>query len=85
MDKNYKNLVAAIMLQAVKDYFVKRKYDTEKKTEAMFIKKRKMILKDLRSDYMDTLSNGTSLIVAEQLEKHPKEIRARLLKMPKEE
>lgn len=77
-DQNIRNLACAIILQAVRDYFTKTVYKTEKKTEAMFDRKRKKILKDLRSSYMDTLSNGTSVVVAEQLEKHPEDIAARL-------
>lgn len=77
-DANLRNLACAIILQAAKDYFTKEEYLTEEKTETMFIRKRKAILKDLRSSYMDTLSNGTSIIVAEQLELHPEEIAARL-------
>ena len=77
-DQNIHNLACAIILRAVKDYFKKRKYATSKKTEDMFLKKRKAILKDLRSDYMDLISGGMSVIVAEQLEKNPKQIFARL-------
>lgn len=75
MSKNYKNLVAAIMLQATRDYF-------HKKTTP---EKRQRILKDLRSKWMRDLTDGTSVNIAEQLEKHPKEIRSRLRKMPEEE
>lgn len=84
-DLAVRELACAIMLQAAKDYFIKEKYKTEKKTEAMFIKKRKTILEDLRSSYMDLLSNGTSIVVAEQLELHPDEIAERLNKIPKED
>lgn len=77
-DQSIRNLACAIILQAVKDYFTKTEYKTEEKTEAMFIEKRKTILKDLRSHYMDMLSKGTSVIVAEQLELHPEDIAARL-------
>lgn len=67
-DTNIRNLAAAITLQAVKDYF------DENVTDA----KRKVILKDLRSAHMDFITNGMSIIVAEQLEKHPEEIAERL-------
>lgn len=77
-DASIRNLACAIVLQAVRDYFTKEEYKTEKKTESMFAKKRKTILKDLRSPYMEMLSNGTSVVVAEQLEKHPEEIVARM-------
>jgi hypothetical protein len=39
---------------------------------------RKAILKDLRSRYMNEISDGMSVIVAEQLELHPEEIAERL-------
>lgn len=60
-----RNLAAAVVLRAVKDYF-------ERPT------RQKEILKDLRSDWMDTLTNGTSVNVAEQLEKRPAEIVKRM-------
>lgn len=77
-EANLKELGCAITMQAVKDYFTKKVYNTEEKTEARFAKKRKSILKDLRSPYMDLLTNGMSIIVAEQLELHPEEIAERL-------
>ena len=61
-----RQLAAAITLQAVKDYFNGS------------AKKKQLILKDLRSDWMQSLTGGTSKNVAEQLELHPKEIRERL-------
>lgn len=67
-DYAIRQLASAIILQAVKDYFIKKEYKTVKKTEEMFDKKRKEIIKDLRSAYMDMLSNGQSVLVAEQLE-----------------
>lgn len=77
-DKNIHNLACAIVLQAVRDYFHKDKYKSKDKTEKMFPKKQKRILKDLRSEYMDFISGGLSVVVAEKLESNPKEIRARL-------
>lgn len=68
-----KNLVAAITLQAVRDYF--QSTDGGKK----------VILKELRSPWMQMLTDGQSEVVAEQLEKHPKEIEARIRRMPKED
>ena len=70
-----RTLGAAICLQAVKDYC------HPETTKAM---KRK-ILKDLRSGYLDALTDGTSLVVAEQLEKNEWEIKARLRKCKNEE
>lgn len=66
--REYKNLVAAIMLQAAKDYV----NGTEKQ--------QKQILRDLRSKYMRSLTDEQSAIIAEQLELHPREIRKRLRK-----
>ena len=61
-----RQLAAAVTLQAAKDYF--RADDKQKRT----------ILKDLRSNWMDTFTNGTSILVAKQLEFHPAEVEARL-------
>lgn len=83
-DYAIRQLASAIILQAVRDYFIKKEYKTVKKTEEMFDKKRKEIIKDLRSAYMDMLSNGQSVLVAEQLEKHPEEIAVRLHKYEEE-
>lgn len=63
---NYRQLAAAIALQAVKDYF-----ETTRRGKHN-------ILKDLRSEYMVQITNGESLIVAERLESHPEEIAARV-------
>ena len=60
------NLAAAITLQSVKDFVS----GTEKE--------RNTILDDLRSQRMQFITRGKSLIVADQLEKHPAEIAARL-------
>ena len=65
-DANIRSLACAILMQAVKDYL----YTTPEKQA--------VILKDLRSPYMDLLTNGTSIVVADQLELHPEEIRERL-------
>ena len=78
MDANIRNLACAITMQAVRDYFTKRECKTKEKTEELFAKKRKAILKDLRSTWMKTITDGMSLIVAEQLELHPDEIAERL-------
>ena len=72
-DQAIKSLAAAVMLQAVKDYF------------KMAQSKRAEIIKDLRSRWMQDLSGGMSLVVAEQLLKHPAEIRARVLVFEKDE
>ena len=66
---NARQLVAAIMLQATRDYC---------KEESK--PKRNAILKDLRSSHMDFVSNGMSAIIAEQLEKNADEIKIRIMK-----
>ena len=71
--ENIRSLTSAIMLQAVKDF------------ARGSAKNRQAILKDLRSKWMDFISDGFSLIVAEQLEKHPEEIIARMHKYANEE
>ena len=65
--RNVRQLAMAILLQATRDY-CRNKSDGN----------RKAILKDLRSNHMDFVSNGTSIMVADQLEKHPEEIAERL-------
>ena len=65
---NYRNLGCGIVLQAVKDFF----------EPFISVAKKNKILKDLRSGHLVALSDGLSLVVAEQLEKNPKEIAERL-------
>ena len=67
-DMSVRNLAAAIIMQAVRDYCAKKATD----------KKKAAILKDLRSERMDFITNGMSVVAAEQLELHPKEIAERL-------
>ena len=67
--ENIKELASAIMLQAVKDYC---------RCDAPL--RRKVILKDLRSSWMVTISDGESIIVAERLELYLDEIKARVCK-----
>ena len=64
-----RQLAMAILLQATRDY-------CKSKSEG----NRKVILKDLRSNRMDFISDGTSIMVAEQLELHPDEICERVRK-----
>ena len=65
-ERNVRQLSAAVIMQAVRDYL---RTSTANKIA---------ILKDLRSDWMCFLSNDMSKVVAEQLEKNPKEIAERL-------
>lgn len=69
-DNVIRQLSAAVLLRAVKDYFGKKSTP----------KRRAEILKDLRSPWMDFLTNGDAIKVAERLEKYPDEIRKRLKK-----
>ena len=66
---NARQLFMAVLHKAVRDYCSS---SSETRCTA--------ILKDLRSSRMDTLSNGMSIIVAEQLENNYDAIRARVLK-----
>jgi hypothetical protein len=70
-----RNLGSAIVLQAVRDYLAKNATPQSKAA----------IIKDLRSAWMYMLSNGTSIVVAEQLERNPEEIRQRLRRNEKED
>ena len=60
-EENVKQLVAAILLQAVEDY-VSGNYD------------RKNILRELRSKHMERLSGDMGKITAERLEFHLDEV-----------
>lgn len=68
MRKNYRDFGCAVVLQAVKDFF-----------DGSHQKKR-AILKDLRGSWLNLITDGTAEIVAEQLELHPEEIKARIKK-----
>lgn len=67
-DPNIRNLACAITMQVIRDYF-----DCPKQ--------RHQILRDLRSSYMDMLTDGLSVMTADQLERNPEAIRARIRKM----
>ena len=67
-DADAKNIACAITMQAVKDYFA----------TGVTEKKKQTILIELRSEWMKFIHDGMSLIVAEQLELHPEEIRERV-------
>lgn len=74
MEQNLRQLACAITLQAVKDFCAGTPAN------------QRVILKELRSPYMDFITSGTSLVVADELEKHPEEIaeRVRYLRTAKE-
>ena len=69
MYENYKRLGLAIAKQAVKDYF-----------NTNDSKKKKTILKELRSEYLALLTDGMGELIADQLELHPEEIKKKLKK-----
>lgn len=68
INEAYKQLGFAIVLQAVKDYF------------AFPEASKRVIIKDLKSDYLNFITNGTAKVVAEKLLKEPKAIKERLRK-----
>ena len=65
----YRNLGAAIAMQAAKDY--------EHASPAM----RRVIIKDLRSQYMDTITNGMGAMLADALKKDHKTVIRRIKNM----
>lgn len=75
MEENYKALGCAVITQAIKDYFNKET-DKEEKKE---------IIRDLKSPWMDYLTNGLSLMAAQQLKENPGAICRKLRKVEKEE
>ena len=66
MEQNIRNLASAVLLQAAKDYCD----GTDKE--------RAKISEELRSEWVQELTQGISLVVAEQLEKNWKVIAPRL-------
>lgn len=65
MDNAVRQLACATILQAVKDYASKPHQRGE-------------IIEDLRSPWMEDLTDGTSMIVAEQLESNAEKIIKRI-------
>lgn len=74
-DYGCKELIYAIMIQAAKDYLKQGASD----------KMKAAIIKDLCSDYWDTLTDGLSICLAEQLVKNPKAVKERFRKEYKED
>lgn len=60
---NYNELGCAVTLRAAKDFFRTKKEERKKK-----------IIKDLKSSWMDYISRGNSIILAEKLEHNPDEV-----------
>ena len=73
MDYAVRQLACAVVLQAARDF--------ARGTE----EQRQQIIQDLRSPWMQDFTSNTSCVVASQLENHPQEIIARLLKQEMEE
>lgn len=71
----YRSLGKAIVYEAIKEFA------EEKNNPSM----QRKILKDLRSPYMDFVSEGMSVIVAEKLETNPDEICDRVRRFEEEE
>lgn len=80
LEKNYRELGIAVVRQAIKDYFGINKTISPTPNKAQ----KRAILKELRSDWDDFITGGLSLMVADQLEKNPKEIKQRLINAEKE-
>jgi hypothetical protein len=74
-NENIQKLTSAILMQAVRDYVA----------DGTTYEQRQQILKDLRSSRMELITKGFSIIVAEQLELHPNEIRERVRRDSEEE
>jgi hypothetical protein len=66
--KNYKQLGCAVVLQALKDFFD----GTDKQKKA--------IIKQLKSEWMNFISDNLAWRLAEELEKNPKEVKRRFKK-----
>lgn len=75
MEHNYRQLGASITYQAIRD-FITAEYEP---------KKQAVIIKQLRSPWMDLISNGLSPILADKLETNPKEICDRVKRFDREE
>ena len=75
--ENLRTLGVAMVRQAMKDYFgINCAYPSKTQKRA--------ILKELRSDWDDFLTDGLSVMVADQLEKNPKEIKKRFMNAEEE-
>lgn len=75
---NYKQLGYAIALQAAKDYQSIEDVETSPA-------QRREIIKDLRSPYMELVTNGLSIMLADALRRDYKVVVARIKNMEREE
>ena len=71
---NYKQLGYAIALQAAKDYASMDGVETSPA-------RRRVIIKDLRSDYMDLITGGLASLLADALKRDYKTVVARIKSM----
>lgn len=70
MRQNVTNLASAVLLEAAREYCERGKTKAEKNA----------IIKDLKGQWMEFLTNGMSKVVAEQLIVNERAIRLRLKK-----
>ena len=75
INNNYRQLGASITLQAIRD-FIEARHEP---------KKQAAIIKQLRSPYMELISDGLSPMLAEKLETRPREVCNRVKKFDREE
>lgn len=73
---NYKQLGCAIAIQAAKDYDSMNGVETSPA-------RRRAIIKDLRSDYMDAITGGLSVLLADALRRDHKAVVNRIKNMEK--
>ena len=74
-DERYRELGATITYQAIRDFIACRKEPAKQAT----------IIKQLKTPYMDLISNGLAPILAEKLETHPREVCNRVKQIDHEE
>ena len=67
-NENYQQLGYAVAVQAIRDFFNGSK------------KNKDAVIKDLKSPWMDLLTNGLSLHLAKELETNPKQVLRRFNK-----
>lgn len=81
LDRGYYLLGQAVLFQALVDYF---KYDN-RVTERTNKKRKKLILKDLSSTWMDYITNGVSKIALDKIMKNEDEIKNRILSIEEDD
>ena len=76
-EKRAYNLICAVLLQAVRDYCDETPFAVKGQTPKYYFDK-DIILSDLESPEMVSLSNGMSLTVASALRRNPEQIKENL-------